>query len=204
MAVFRIPAICQNCGLMFPTPAFVPFGEGTGAYVEFSGSASICPRCHARAPIPDGIFRIVKDSVKFFSSSAYTSEVHTAIELATKDYLRSPRKAEEIAGRVRLASPEAGRLFREWLTVGSAFVSAMAAVAMAVFAYYQHRGSNYTVEDVATAAFEEVYDTSQPDFRSLRPKQRPALPNSESKAHEKNRNQRRAERAKQRRDRRKH
>lgn len=56
--MFNLPAICDNCGLNFPSG----FVIGSGAQLITTNSISgPCPNCGGMGRIPDGIYEVVSD-----------------------------------------------------------------------------------------------------------------------------------------------
>lgn len=58
MNMFNLPAICDNCGLNFPSG----FAIGSGAQLMITNNTSgPCPNCGGMGHIPNGIYEIVND-----------------------------------------------------------------------------------------------------------------------------------------------
>ncbi len=158
MAVFNIPAICDSCGLIFPSG----IGAGLQSKVELEGNRSRCPRCNKMASIPNQIVRILQDGIEVFKSDDFTIDVLRALNVAVEDLRSGNKPTPEIARQLDQTSPSVANEFRQWASLGINFVIGMAAVATAVFTWMQTPGQNRTVDEVAVDALESVYQQSQP------------------------------------------
>jgi hypothetical protein len=58
-----LPAICDNCGAVFPSGFFM--GGGSGSFV--GNKSGPCPNCGAMGSIPDGFYDFTGDTLRIFS-----------------------------------------------------------------------------------------------------------------------------------------
>ncbi|WP_317938184.1 hypothetical protein [Sulfitobacter pontiacus] len=195
MTAFDIPAICQNCGLVFPS------GIGVKLYsqVQTHGGGSRCPRCKEGASIPDQIIRVIENGIQVFKADDFTIDVLRALNIAVEDLRSGKKPTPAIIGQLHKSSPSIANEFRQWANLGVNIVIAMAAVATAVFTWMQTPGQNRTVDEVAIDALESMYQEPQPIIsQGLRlPGVAPYEHNNYP--HKSNRKTRRAEGAKKRR-----
>jgi len=63
----RIPAICNNCGRLFPTGFAV---EGQGVAQIINCAAGPCPYCGSMGKIPDGIYSALTNTAHLLASGA--------------------------------------------------------------------------------------------------------------------------------------
>lgn len=199
-----IPAFCPRCGAAFASGIVVGFG----AKVSLRGNMSRCRRCGAMAAIPDGFMEILDGAIKLFSGPDFTRDVYKAIGIAVDD-LRSGRATERQAiSDVTAKSKKAGTAFREWLTIGLSAAALMWTIGGDILAWRAQPKSNMHVEDVVSAAIEGyITGLSEQPFLPVQDAQYPNWKKSvelptKSKPDQKNRKQRRAERAQERRNRR--
>ena len=156
MAIFQYPAVCPNCGLLFPSG----FAFGLRSQVTLSGNRSRCPRCGSVAVVPDGMLEVLERGIKLFSGPDFTLEVLRAFEVAVEDLRAGRKTAAQTEKRLAEVHKGLSREFREWSTWGFNLISAMAAVAALVVAL-QSQPSNRTVDEAAVDGFESVYEQVQ-------------------------------------------
>ncbi|ABL71810.1 hypothetical protein [Paracoccus denitrificans] len=195
MATLSVPASCPNCGLIFPSGVSV-----TNAFVELNIKVP-CQRCGTFTPAIDGAFSVIGDAIKVFSSSDFTIETLEKLNIAVEDLRRRRITPDEARASLAKHSPALAEQFGRWAKFGLNFIGCMAAVGSFVLAYLQYDRPNRDVLDVAMERFEETYyepqvDTRRPLLDVKRPPVKPGL------THQKNRKERRAEKAKERRNRR--
>jgi hypothetical protein len=81
MSVQRIPAICDNCGTVYPS-GFSVGGAGT---MQMAGNQSgPCPACGGMGSVPDGFYEFTDDTIRIFSTwpPARTQRLAAALENA--------------------------------------------------------------------------------------------------------------------------
>jgi hypothetical protein len=145
----RIPAICQNCGLVFPS--WLAALPNTISHDNLTQ----CPRCQAAAPVLNGYVAIIDGMVAFIASPLHTHTqklmlIHTAVAVSQSQLSHS-----EASNRLDARNPEAGRLFREWATLGFGFLGMIAAVASTCLQFYESR-ANAPLDEMAMQSFDEV------------------------------------------------
>lgn len=66
-----LPAICDNCGLIFNSGIA---GSGGGTITITGSKAGPCPRCGGMGSIPDGTYRMIENIVEVLSAPERTLE----------------------------------------------------------------------------------------------------------------------------------
>jgi hypothetical protein len=112
-SVARIPAFCDHCGAIFPSPINLVAGV-TGAGVI--DCATNCPRCGQAARILSGIFNVPTEST-FHVVGASAQTIADIRRFATiLDEARAQRTPpEEVARRVQAEAPRYACLFGQLL-----------------------------------------------------------------------------------------
>lgn len=65
----RAPAVCNNCGTIFPSA----FEMGNSINITFSGCGSgPCPSCGGNGRIPDGVYNFVGNTIELLSGPSRT------------------------------------------------------------------------------------------------------------------------------------
>ncbi len=158
----KIPAICKNCGLMFPSD----FDALPGMRVQ--DCASDCPRCRKMAPVLNGYVAMINGIVTFITAPENTREEKQALIDAAKSVASGKVKVTDAIQDLGGTSTKGGMLLRDWVTVGSLFVSAMATVGMFLLDYIDNRG-NEPPERLATEVVDKFLRSEpQPDRRVRR------------------------------------
>lgn len=168
-----------------------------------------CPRCGSMGSVPDGFIQILDRTVRLFSGPDITKDVFETIGLAVED-LRAGHQAKAVAAvhAILEKNPKAGMLVKDWLGHGIAFAALMLSVAVAIKDWQEQPATNMTVENVVETTINHYY-THPPGFAMERPQicQDPVREplfseRAQRKPAQKNRKQRRAEKAQERRNRR--
>ena len=206
MTTIELPALCDNCRFVFRSYVHVPMG----ANATISGTKTgPCPRCGSMGSVPDGFMQILDRTVRLFSGPDITKDVFETIGLAVED-LRAGHQAKAVAAvdAILEKNPKAGMLVKDWLGHGIAFAALMLSVAVAIKDWKEQPATNMTVENVVETTINHYY-THPPDFAMERPQicQDPVREplfseRAQRKPAQKNRKQRRAEKAQERRNRR--
>jgi hypothetical protein len=77
----RIPAVCDNCGTLFPSP----IEAGKSAKLTFvECKAGPCPRCGSYGHIPDGVYDFIENTIRLFSESRKKSELERLARILRK------------------------------------------------------------------------------------------------------------------------
>lgn len=97
----NLPAICDNCGTIFPSGFNISGGTG----VMIGSKSGPCPRCGSWGHIPDGTYRIVENIIEVLSAPQRTID-----ELKRfSDLLQRTRNeeitAEELSSKVNSEVP---------------------------------------------------------------------------------------------------
>jgi hypothetical protein len=127
----QIPAVCKNCGLMFPSAA------KAHPSITVKDSRTICPRCNEMAPILNGYTAIINGMMTFILSPDHSRETKQALINAALSVAMGEVRADEATLALKSKSEVAGKLLREWIVVGSTFVGAMATAATFLLAYVE-------------------------------------------------------------------
>lgn len=138
----QVPAVCKNCGLMFPSA----FQAMRGMTVR--DCTSDCPRCRAIAPVLNGYTVLIDGIVTFIRSPDYSRETKEALINTARSVARGEVRAAEASRSLDRKSEAAGKILREWIVVGSTFVGAMAAAATFLLTYFES-GKNEPPEQPA-------------------------------------------------------
>ena len=60
----RVPAVCDNCGAIFPST----FEVSNSTDISFSGCGSgPCPACGGQGHIPDGVYNFIGNTIELLS-----------------------------------------------------------------------------------------------------------------------------------------
>lgn len=75
----RVPAVCNNCGTMFPSD----FEVSDSTNISFSDcGAGPCPSCGGMGHIPDGIYNFIGNTIELLSGPSRTvKELHKLSEI---------------------------------------------------------------------------------------------------------------------------
>ena len=65
-----IPAFCENCKLIFPSP----FEIQNSTNIGFQDVGISCPRCGHRAIIPDGVYDVIENTIKVVKGSSLSKQ----------------------------------------------------------------------------------------------------------------------------------
>lgn len=65
-----IPAVCKNCGNIFPSGMAVENVRN----IRISDFRSQCPNCNAMGVVPDGIYNVVNDTIDYIANHNYSTE----------------------------------------------------------------------------------------------------------------------------------
>ncbi len=169
----HVPAICSKCGLIFPSP----FQAIPGGTVE--DCQTDCPRCRGAAPALNGYTVIINNTVTFFLSPEYTLREKKFLIETARAAAKGEVKTSEAKRQLDNSNPESGRLFREWATLGSVFLGAMATVGMFLLAYSESRGNEPPDQPAMEVVEKFICSEPQADKRtglplsSQRPIERP-------------------------------
>jgi hypothetical protein len=129
------PAICQNCGLFFPS------GFQVGKGVRLTGNRAECPRCGSLATVPDGgldaegNFFFVNQVYRVLNGPAVTpADLHRLVAILNQARVQQAepeqvveqiqREAPALAGIAKVIVPQDPAAF--WQMVGAVSVIAMA------------------------------------------------------------------------------
>ena len=99
----RVPAICEKCYTVFPSP--VNLGNGATNIVFKGCRAGPCPNCGGNSTILDGVYGAVGDAVEAFvgqQSVDVLKRLLKVLETAKRDQL----KREEIIANIKQTTPE--------------------------------------------------------------------------------------------------
>lgn len=107
----RVPAVCDNCGTIFPSS----FEVSNSSNVSFSGcGAGPCPVCGGMGHIPDGVYNFIGNTIEFLSgprrSIAELEQLAALLERAKKSNASSQSVAKEIDESI----PELSSI-KDWL-----------------------------------------------------------------------------------------
>ena len=107
----RVPAVCDNCGTIFPSS----FEVSNSTNISFSGcGAGPCPVCGGMGHIPDGVYNFLGNTIEFLSgpsrSIAELERLAALLERAKTSNASSQAVAKEIDESI----PELSSI-KDWL-----------------------------------------------------------------------------------------
>jgi len=99
----RVPAICNNCGLLFPSS----FEVGNAFNITFSGCGSgPCPKCGAKGHIPDGVYNFIDNTIQLLSGPSRTVTELEQLAKILKGAKENKSSFEEINNSISEEVPE--------------------------------------------------------------------------------------------------
>lgn len=126
-----VPAICQSCGMVFPSQ----FRTDNSTHITFVGCGSgPCPRCGQVGRVPDGMYNFIGDAAEVVESSAITTDqLQDLIDLVRRLATDPTVSAEHAAEAVNQQAPVLGPVLKKYLVPQSpADFYAMLAVLIAL------------------------------------------------------------------------
>ncbi|MBT0780544.1 hypothetical protein [Paracoccus sp. pheM1] len=169
-----LPAVCGSCGLIFGSLFMVRIGMK----FTFEGTSYInCPRCNGQAATLSGTIELLEDGIRLWSGPDFTKEIFEAMKMAVDDVRSGRATVHQAAARIRKKSPEAAKQFREWASLGIAFMGLMVAVAALFLQWKQQENSNLSAEQMVDQAVDDYLNDhySQPIICSTEIAQRPTV-----------------------------
>lgn len=153
MVSLNVPAICNDCDIMFASG--IPLGLFSDT--QLTDHSSACPRCDQPAPAHDEIRDILRRAIRLFQGDISTIEMLTALNIAVENIRGGNKAPEQIILGLGAVNPPLAKEFTEWVDLGTPVVDAMADVAVAVSMWAPGVDGSQTVEKVAIDAFEDLY-----------------------------------------------
>jgi hypothetical protein len=159
----RPPVFCPNpnCGLIFPSAGFTLGENATNA--TLSGNTEQCPRCGTTAPVLEGVFNIIGNSIEVLQSTGATAAQLARLAELLREAERTRQTPEQVAGTVKRELPSLGELEKQLLIprTPEAFYTFLGAAASVASLFVKEPSVTYvdrrvTVEQV----IEKIY--SQP------------------------------------------
>lgn len=153
MASLNVPAVCNDCDIMFASA--IPLGLFSDT--QLTDHSSACPCCNQPAPVLDEIRDILKRGIRLFQGDCATMEMLTALNIAVENIRGGEKPPEQIILGLGAVSPPLAKEFTEWADLGTPVVDAMADVAVAVSMWAPGADDSQTVAKAAVDAFEDLY-----------------------------------------------
>jgi hypothetical protein len=98
----RLPAVCGNCGTIFPS-GYVVQGKVEAAY--FEGNQGTCPVCGQMARIPDGLFNFADEAIEVLQAPDRTVEDLRRFGAILQDLREKNASAEEVRETIEREAP---------------------------------------------------------------------------------------------------
>jgi len=98
-----VPAICDNCGTVFPSGIFA--SDGATA-IAFEGNRSRCPVCGEWARVPDGLFNFINDTIEVVQAPDQTVEDLQRFEAILRDLREHDASVDEVQEAIRTQVPQ--------------------------------------------------------------------------------------------------
>lgn len=98
-----IPAVCGNCGTVFPSGIYV---EDGATAVMFEGNRSSCPVCGEWARIPNGLFNFVNNTIEVVQGPDQTLEDLQKFDAILRDLQDRGASADEVQETIRTQAPQ--------------------------------------------------------------------------------------------------
>lgn len=103
----RVPAVCDNCGAIFPST----YEVNNSTNITFSGCASgPCPACGHMGHIPDGVYNFIGNTIELLSGPARTVAELQRLAAILKNAKEKQSSHQEISKEIDKELPELSSL----------------------------------------------------------------------------------------------
>ena len=102
----RLPAVCDNCGLVFGSAIVVE----NSFDATFTGCTSSCPRCGHDARIPDGIYNVLEQTIEILVNSKRSASELENLSMHSSEPKERNASPEEIRAAITEHAPELGSM----------------------------------------------------------------------------------------------
>ncbi len=103
----RVPAVCDNCGTIFPSS----FEVENSTSISFSGcGAGPCPACKGQGHIPDGIYNFIGNTIELLSGPSRTVAELERLAAILKQAREKGTSLEEVTNEIEAHVPELSSL----------------------------------------------------------------------------------------------
>lgn len=154
----RIPALCQNCGLVFPNAGI---NVGLSARIQVQGSTDQCPGCGQPAPIMEGTFDIFKDTIDVLRSGDLTMEMLDALGIVHRDLRDKKITRAQATEQINQIAPKVSKQVLSWLDRSVNYLGVMVACAVLAITMIDRGSNQEDMEVMETAWTEAVAVTEQ-------------------------------------------
>ena len=101
----KIPAICESCNAIFPSPINV----ASGASGTITDCTVPCPKCHATARILDGVYKTLNNAVHVLLEHPDPNVLRRFIGVLQEARNREQHR-DELANNIKNATPKLRRI----------------------------------------------------------------------------------------------
>lgn len=98
-----MPAVCDNCGTIFPSGYFVENATNITFADDTSGP---CPSCGAMGHVPDGTFNFTEDTIQLLQGPQRTISVLERLAEILQGARERNASAEEVRQTIQQETPE--------------------------------------------------------------------------------------------------
>lgn len=133
----EMPVFCDNCELIFGSG----FHFENTTHVTLSGNKAQCPGCHNMAPIPDGLFNFVNDSIEIINAPKTTVEKLEYYKSLIKKLKDNKANYNEIKSELEEKAPELNSLIN-LLPKNRSELYAFLALILATISFTLDHGNN--------------------------------------------------------------
>lgn len=104
----NLPAICDNCGMIFPST----FSGGGGAKMLMFGCKSgPCPKCGSMGYVPDGAYRLINEVIEILGAPEYSkSDLELLVKVLNKSKM-DDISLEKAKGDIAEKAPRLSKIF---------------------------------------------------------------------------------------------
>lgn len=107
----RVPAVCDNCGTIFPSS----FEVRNSTNISFSGcGAGPCPVCGGMGHIPDGVYNFLGNTIEFLSGPSRSITELERLAALLERAKTSNASSQAVAKEIDESIPELSSI-KDWL-----------------------------------------------------------------------------------------
>lgn len=129
-----IPAVCDSCGMAFPSGIAV--GGNMRDLMLVGNKAGPCPSCGAMGTIPDGLFNAVDGVIEAVSSPGGERGLRDLIRLL-EDWQQQPPSPKAVRQALQTEAPQLAPVLQRFAPTNSASLAAWIAVLLAILRLVQ-------------------------------------------------------------------
>lgn len=133
----EMPVFCDKCGLIFGSG----FHFENTTNVSLSGNRAQCLRCHNMAPIPDGLFNFVNDSIEIINAPQTTVEKLEYYKTLIKELKDKKADYNKVKSEIEEKAPELNSLIN-FLPKNRSELYTFLALILATISFTLDRGAN--------------------------------------------------------------